>query len=55
MGEGRLDEAVTRRMFRETDIVRGTDKYTPRMQCRNEPDTAEEAILKIALCYQHEN
>ena len=51
--EDRLQEAVTRKMFRETDIVRGTDKYTPRMQCRNELDTAEETLYKIALCYQH--
>jgi len=55
LGEGRLGKAVTRRAFRETDIVRGTDKYTPRMQFRNELDTAEETILKIAVCYRHEN
>ena len=40
-------------MFRETDIARGTGKCTPRMQCRNELDTAEETIFKLALCYQH--
>jgi hypothetical protein len=42
-------------MFRETDIVRDTNKYTPRMQCRNELDKEEETIFKIAPCYQHKN
>jgi len=55
LGEGRLSKAVTRRMFRETGFVMGNDKYTPRMQSRNELDTSEETIFKTALCYKHKN
>lgn len=35
-------------MFRETDIVRGTDTNTPRMQRRNKLHTVEETLFKIA-------